>query len=106
MVVLVEDKVFVGDIGTAFRGTFKEDGNALDISSVTTREIIFEKPNGIKVTKTAVFFTDGTDGILQYVSIANDIDVAGDWRLQAYIVMTGFAGFSDVVNFKVYDTLT
>lgn len=106
MVVLVEDKVFVGDIGTAFRGTFKEDGVAIDISSATTKEIIFEPPNGIKATQTATFFTDGTDGVLQYVSIANDIDRGGDWRLQGYIVMAGFTGYSDIVNFKVYDTLT
>lgn len=106
MVAVITDKIFVGDIGTIFRGTFKEDGTAIDISSATTRQIIFEKPNGIKVTKAATFFTDGIDGIVQYVSVADDMDIGGDWRLQGYIVMTGFTGYSDVVNFKVYDTLT
>lgn len=106
MVVQITDKIFVGDVGTIFRGTFKEDGTAIDISTATTRQIIFEKPDGLKVTKTATFFSDGTDGILQYVSVANDINIGGDWRLQGYIVMTGFTGYSDIVDFKIYDTLT
>jgi adenosyl cobinamide kinase/adenosyl cobinamide phosphate guanylyltransferase len=32
-----------------------------------------------------VFTTDGTDGQLQYISEANDFDVEGHWRVQAYI---------------------
>lgn len=105
-VTTLTDKVFVGDIGTSFRGTFKEDGTAVDVSSATSKTIIFEKPDGTKVTQTATFFTDGTDGIIQYSSVSGDLDIGGDWRLQGFIAMPSWTGHSDIVNFKVYDNLT
>ena len=37
---------------------------AADISSFTTLQFIIERPDSTKVTKTAAFETDGTDGIL------------------------------------------
>lgn len=100
------DKVFRGDVGTVFRGTFKEDGTAFSISGATTKDIIFEKPDGTTVTKAGSFFTDGSDGVLQYASIANDLNIGGKWRLQGYIVTPQGSWHSDVVNFKVYDNLT
>ncbi len=100
------DKVFVGDIGTVFRGTFKEDGTAVSIVGATTKNIIFEKPDGTTVTQAGSFFTDGSDGVLQYASIANDLNQGGKWRLQGHIILPSGAWHSDVVNFKIYDTLT
>lgn len=105
-VVTLLDKIFKGDIGTVFRGTFKEDGTAFSIAGATTKDIIFEKPDGTSVTKAGSFFTDGSDGILQYTSIADDLNQGGKWRLQGYIILPSGAWHSDVVNFKVYDYLT
>lgn len=105
-VTTLTDKVFVNDIGTSFRGTFKEDGTVVDISSATTKNIIFEKPDGTKVTQTGSFFTDGTDGILEYLSVDGDLNIGGDWRLQGFANLGSWIGHSDIVNFKVYDNLT
>lgn len=105
-ITTLTDKVFVGDVGTIFRATFKEDGSAIDISSATTKTISFEKPNGVMVTQTGVFFTDGTDGILQYTTVADDIDEGGMWRIQGFVDLGVWSGRSDIVNFKVYDNLT
>lgn len=105
-ITFLADKVFVGDIGTAFRTTIKEDGTAIDISLATTKEIVFQPPSGVAITQTAVFFTDGTDGIMQYVTEAGDIDIAGNWKLQGYVVLPPWQGHGDQVEFKVYDILT
>ncbi len=105
-VVTLTDKIFVSDIGTGFRGTFKEDGVVVDISTATTKTITFEKPDGITITRAGSFVTDGTDGVLEYVSVDGDLDIGGNWRLQAYADIGGWAGHSDIVNFKVYDNLT
>ncbi len=105
-VTTLTDKVFVGDIGTAFRGTFKEDGTAIDISSASVMQIKFEKPDGTIVTQTASFFTDGTDGVIEYLSVSGDLSIGGKWRLQGFVTMASWTGHSDIVNFKVYDNLT
>lgn len=99
-------KVFVNDIGTVFRTTFKEDGEAVNISTATIKQIAFEPPSGIAVDKTAVFFTDGSDGIIQYVTVADDLHTGGIWKLQGYIVSPAWQGHGDQVELKVYDNLT
>ncbi len=105
-VTTLTDKVFVNDIGTAFQGTFKESGTVVDISGAATKTIKFEKPDGTTMDKPGSFVTDGTDGLLEYRSVDGDLDIGGDWRLQGYIDLGGWKGHSDIVNFKVYDSLT
>lgn len=75
------------DVGTVFKVTvLDEDGTAVDLSSATTKEIIFRDPTGAVTTQTASFFTTGTDGIITYTTQATtDIDVAGAWQLQAHV---------------------
>lgn len=105
-ITLLTDKVFVQDIGTIFRTTVKEDGTAVDISTATTKQIIFQPPSGVAVAQTAVFFTDGSDGIMQYVTVADDLNIGGIWRLQGFVVLPTWQGHGDQVEFKVYDNLT
>lgn len=105
-VVTLTDKIFVGDVGTGFRGTFKEDGSIVDISAASTKTITFEKPDGTTMVKAGSFVTDGTDGVLEYVSVDGDLDIGGDWRLQGYADIGSWAGHSDIVKFKVFDNLT
>jgi hypothetical protein len=81
--------VFVGDIGTALRLTITESGSALDVSGVGTAYIKLRKPNGQLLTKTASFVSGGTDGRIQYVTQANDLDEPGRWRIQAYLTNLG-----------------
>jgi len=105
-VTTLEDKVYLNDIGTGFRGTFKEDDTAVDISAAVTKTIKFEKPDGTTMLKVGSFVTDGTDGLLEYKSIDNDLDTSGNWRIQGYVDLVTWKGHSEIVNFKVYDYLT
>ena len=78
----------VGDIGTVFRTTIKDqDGTAVDVSSASTLQIIFKKPDGTILTKTAVFTTDGVNGNIEYPTISGDLDTAGSWTWQARVVI-------------------
>lgn len=82
--------VRIGDVGVIFRLTVKEDGVVVDIATATvTKEIKFVSPNGTVKTKDATFTTDGTDGKLEYPSIAADLDECGQWRMQAHVALTG-----------------
>lgn len=105
-VTTLTDKVFVNDIGTGFRGTFKEDGTVVDVSGAVTKTIKFEKPDGTTLSKAGSFVTDGTDGLLEYKTVDGDLSIGGKWRLQGYVDLVSWKGHSDIVNFKVYDKLT
>src|SRR5262245_42640865 len=89
-------------IGVAIICTIKEDGVAVDVSTVSTKQIIFRKPDGSTVTKTATFTSGGTDGKIQYTTVSGFLDMVGVWECQGYVVFAaGFDGRSDVQQFKV-----
>ncbi len=93
--------VRVNDTGTRFELTIKEGNVAVDISSATVKTIKFQKPDNLTVSKTADFTTDGTDGKIDYVSITNDIDVKGEWKIQGYIEMPSGKFHTSMSSFGV-----
>lgn len=95
-------KLHVGDVGTYFITTVKdENANAIDISTATSKIFTFKKPDSSNVLKTAIFQNDGSDGILQYVTVSGDLDTHGNWSLQAHII-TPLEDFkTDIYDFRV-----
>ena len=94
------------DIGTVFRGTIKDQDNAVvDVSGATTKTIILLKPDGTSISKAASFYTDGTDGILKYTTVDGDISMCGKWRIQWYVVIATGEWRTNTITFKVYDNL-
>lgn len=100
-----DGEVRENDIGTIFRATFYEGSTVVDISAATTKQLIFKKPDGTLLTKAGSFYTDGTDGILQYTSIADDLTPTGIWKLQGYVVIGTNQHKSDIYKFRVYNNL-
>lgn len=95
-------EIHVGDVGTQFTITIlDQDDVAVDLSGYSTKQLIFTKPGGTSLTKTASFATDGTDGIIQYTSIAGDLDEAGIWQIQA--ILNSF--HSNIGTFTVHRNL-
>jgi hypothetical protein len=93
-------------INVAVIATIVEDGEVVDVSTVTTKELVFRKPNGTTLTKTASFFTDGTDGKIQYLAETDFFDVVGFWKVQGYVIFpAGFNGRSLINIFQVRDNL-
>lgn len=100
----------VGDVGTVIQVTLQgNDSNcvasALDISAATTLEIRLKKPDGSVLTKNASFVTDGSDGKINYTTIAGDLDQAGVWKVEAYVVIAGNSWTSSYGKFKVQSNL-
>ncbi len=80
------DEVFENDIGTTFTLTIKNrQGAVVDISGAIVKQLKFTKSNGVVLTKTAVYVTDGTDGKIKYVTVDGDLDTRGIWKVQGYI---------------------
>ena len=94
------------DIGTALRGTIKnQDDAVVDISTATVRYIILHTPNGDKLTKTAALVTDGTDGKLQYITTSGVLTPIGWWKLQGYVKIGTSEYYSDIHRFQVHGNL-
>lgn len=100
------DDLRVGDWGTKLVLTVEENSQAKDISGATTKVFRFLKPGSTSyVEKTAEFELDGSDGQLSYTFVDGDIDVAGVWRVQAYVVTPTGAWTSTTFSFDVLKTL-
>lgn len=65
------------------------DGNALDVSTASTREIILRDPNGVSTTFDASFTNSGSDGLIEYETVdADDLGVAGPWQAQGHVILS------------------
>lgn len=78
-----------GDVGFKIIAIIKEGGTPLNISGATTKEIRFRSPSGVVKIKTASFTNTGTDGQMQYTTIAGDIDETGIWTSWPYLAGVG-----------------
>ncbi len=102
---MAANEIHKDDIGTLFKCTIKDGNTIVDVSSVTTKQLIFKKPSGALLTKAASFFTDGTDGIITYASASGDLNEVGTWRLQGFVDFGSTEFKSDIQRFKVHKNL-
>lgn len=94
-------------VGVAIIGTVKEDGVAVDVSSAFVRQLILKKPDGSVITRVASLSSGGTDGRIQYVTASGDLNLAGQWSVQAYLqFISGFDGRSSIEYFTVIPNLS
>lgn len=100
-------EIHVGDIGTVFRLTLKnEPDSVIDVSSASLLQLKFRKPNGDIVTNLLSLYTNGQDGIVQWVTTtADDLDEDGIWKLQVKLGIGSSIYKSDIVTFVVYPNL-
>lgn len=83
-----------GNIGTRFLVTVvDQDGAIVNLAGATLKQIKLEKPKSTgnprtTLVKTAAFppGESGVEGRIQWVTTAaTDLDVLGDWLVQAYV---------------------
>ena len=100
-------KIHVGDIGTIFEVEIVDcDATVISVQSATVKQIIFRKPDGTTVVKSAVFTTDGADGLIQYTIVADDLDMSGtNWHIQGFVVLPSGEWYSNYGQFTVWDNL-
>lgn len=99
-------EIHVGDIGTVIIFTITDqDGAIVDVSTASTKQVFLRRPSGSVLTKTASFTTNGTDGKIQYTTISGDINMAGNWYAQAYVVTAAGSWKSDSSTIIVYGNI-
>lgn len=99
-------EIHMSDVGTIFRVTIKDGTAIVDVSNVDSKLILFQKPSGEVLTKTATLYTNGTDGIIQYVAIDGDLSEIGTWQIQAKIDFGSDVFYTDIQKFKVIRNLS
>lgn len=87
------NKIYVGDIGTEI---LLDTG--VNITTATVHNIKYKKPDGTTGTWTGTV-KDFTK--ISYTVQAADLDQAGTYTLQAYVVMVGYWS-GETVTFIVY----
>jgi len=104
------EEIHVGDVGTQFIATIKENVlvngvwmcKPVDISAGSNFKIIFDKPNGVGVEKTASLLTDGKDGKIQWTTtLTTDLDQDGQWKMQGKVTIGGGTWSSSIDYFRV-----
>lgn len=98
-------EIHVGNI-TQFEITVaKCSGEAEDLSTATTIDFLFQKPDGSVVTKAGSFLTDGADGVVVYRTSITDLDQSGSWKYQVHLIYTDNEQYTDITKFKVISNL-
>ena len=103
---MAANEIHKGDIGTQFTVTVPDGTTVVDISTASTKQLIFKKPGGTILTKSTSFVTDGTDGKMQYVSVDGDLSDDGVWKMQGKVIIGGNTFSTDITSFKVYRNLS
>lgn len=113
MAKTVTPDIFEHDIGTHFQAQIKNLINTvnpedLDISAATEKLIIFKLPDETEKEFTATFVTDGTDGLLEYIT-ANDTDLVKvtdaefeQWEYYAWVSYPTGERRTSTVKFRLY----
>jgi hypothetical protein len=99
-------EVQLGDIGTQFLVVIKDKKIVVDVSACTEKTLLFKKPSGSIVEKTATFTSNGADGSLQYISVEGDLDEVGPWEIQAHITFASMEWHTNTSTFKVLANLS
>lgn len=95
--------LIAGDHGQPLELTFLDvdSGQAADLSAYTaSQKMIFTKPDGTEVEKTASFKTDGSDGILTY-TVEAGLLVSGSWLLKGQVTSSSAKLTTERHSFRV-----
>jgi len=94
-----EDKHYIGEVGLSIVVNCGQD-----ISSYTDLKMEVKKPDGTLVEWSAIAYEYDSETIyIRYITVAGDLDQAGEYTLQAYGKHGGWEGLGRTDYFVVYD---
>jgi hypothetical protein len=100
-------EIHVGDIGTIFKITVKDsDTTVVNVSNADGLFILFKRPDNSFLQVVPSLETNGTDGMIRYVTTSGDLNQYGTWQIQARVIFGSDVFSTDIQRFKVYRNLT
>ena len=92
------NKIYVGDVGLAIIVDLSED-----IEGATDCHLLIRKPGGTEVEWPAeVYAVNGNTQYLRYYTVAGDLNLAGRYKVQPEITLSGWTGKGETDEFRVY----
>ena len=70
----------------------------IDLASATSVRIRYKKPNGVRGSWVGDVYESTK---IKYTTISGDLNVSGNWRIQAYAVLPTWTGFGTICTFPV-----
>lgn len=113
MIPRTTPEIHESDYGTVFEFEIRNQRKELlDLSDVLATEVIFMRPDGSSFARSTQLLDSassgslpGSDGVMFYVIQPGDLDVSGNWFVQAYVELDGGAWSSTVSHFVVFPNL-
>ena len=90
-------KIYVGDWGVVFSVL-----SGIDLTLATSYKLKIIKADGRNVEWACTVATPATAGYLTYTSVLGDLDVAGNYRLNAYVTFSSGVFTGETAVFRVY----
>lgn len=82
-----------------------QNGNIVNLAGATTLNFLFQRPDGSFFTAAGSLFTDGTDGIVRYITLNTDLNQVGYWRYQVFTVIGSNENYTDITRFQVLQNI-
>ena len=99
------NEIHAGDTGVELIVAVYDNGEIVDISDSLLLSIIIRKPDNSSHIKSAYLYTDGTDGKMAYSSSAGDFDLAGTYKIQGRVSLSGGTYYTSISSFKAHCNL-
>ena len=98
----------VGAIGSVIRATIvDQNGGLVDLSGSTLTDNFFlRRPDDTRIAITPTFETDGTDAVILYATVAGDITIEGQYRVQYRHVNAPLNLFTSIAPVNVLANIT
>lgn len=98
---MAEERIHVGDVGTRFLATIKDESGAIVSLAGGTVTMKFKKPNGEVLTRAGTLVGDGSTGQAEYFSVAGDLSLNGSWVWRCYAEVPAGKWHTDPEHFTV-----
>jgi hypothetical protein len=90
-------KIYKNDWGVVFSVS-----TGIDLTNATAYKLKIIKPDGRNVEWSCTVATPATSGFLSYTSVSGDLDVDGNFKLNAYITFANGVFTGETAVFRVY----
>jgi len=96
-------EVHIEDTGTVIRYTITDDDVIVDIGPTLSRDLVIQNASpGTRQVIAGSLFTDGTDGIVEFTSVAGTWDTAGISKEQVFLEFSATeAWHTDIIQRQV-----
>jgi len=96
-------RLYLNDVGTSIVASIlDQDGAAIDLSDASLLQYVFCKPDLSTILRVATA-TDAGD--MSYALAAGDLNQAGRWQVQGYVVTPTGEWHTTIQRFTVYANL-